>query len=59
MYHEMILLSADLKSVHARLARKVNATLADRAMRVPRKDEDSGSIPESSSTSEEKECSQL
>ena len=49
----MILFSADLKSVYARLATKYNASVADREMHSPRKGDDAGSIPARSSSSME------
>lgn len=48
----MYLMDADLKSVLARLARKFNASVADREMHSPRKGDDDGSIPSRSSTFE-------
>lgn len=58
MHHEMILLSADLKTVHARLARKFNAGMAEQE-RLLRTEEYAGENPATGSTSEEHEDSQL
>ena len=39
--HQLILLSADLRQVHARLARKFNAGMAE-SERFPRKEKETG-----------------
>lgn len=46
--HQMFLLSADLREVHARLARKFNAGVAQTEERRPRNAEVAGSTPAAS-----------
>jgi hypothetical protein len=51
----MILMDAGFKEVKAIVVAKRKATVADRVMHLPRKQDHSGSIPDGSSTVEERE----
>lgn len=51
--HEMILLDADFRTVHARLAAKFDAGIAQVAEHTPRKGEDGSSSDSACSTSTE------
>lgn len=51
--HAMYLMSADLTQVHARLARKFNAAVAESNMHLPRKEDDAGLNPARSPRSDD------